>query len=966
MSRRVRIFGSVGLPVLITLIAVAWHVMRRRDTAELLDHANHAIEQRDFAAARAMLTIVLERQPSDPAALLARGRLAGAETQWSEALAYLRRIPDTAPQSAAARYFEGLVLFEMHLPREAERAWLHTLARAPDSHEALEQLANLYAFQMRVPELRSTLEQLLTLQPLTLKHLVLLATAGESWGFPPDRIEALRAVLAADPDDIESRIALARLYVRIEQCAVAIALLEPIQPQIRHDARVCAALAEARMNQGDWPGARVELDRAPADGLPNPWLLFSQGRWLEEAGQLEEASTSFNAVLQIDPMNIDATYHMASVLERLAKKLQADLYYYRAQQIEDVIQRSMLLLITTEPRELIAGLMRVGDTLTDLEEWLMAALAYERLLDVSPDRVDARDKGALAVSKWRANRRTGARASQEGIAARRGTPALPLPDRLSFVDVHRRLGVDFSYFTGNSGVKYIIESLGGGVAAMDYDGDGWVDLFFPQGCQLPIDSEDRSHLNAVFRNHGGSFENVSVYAGLDQPGYGIGCMSGDSDNDGFPDLVISRYGRNVMYSNNGDGTFGEVTDRAGLGGHHMSTSLAFADLDRDGDLDLYIVNYVNELKVCRGLDDRPVSCRPADIDAEQDQLYENRGDGTFVDVTESSGCMAPNGKGLGVIVADLDDDGWPDVYVANDTTPNFLFQNLKSSRSEIGGSGILLAEQGISSGSAVNLEGKAEGSMGIACADIDNDGRLDLYVTNFQGETNTLYFNQGGLMFRDATKRLPGLSASTIPMVGFGTQAIDVDLDGNVDLFVTNGHVDSNSFLETPEKMRPQLFQNRGALQFQDVSLTSGVFFRNRYLGRGAAELDWDRDGRADLVIVHQNAPAAMLHNETAAVGHAIALRFVGRESNREAVNVRVWVKTKTGKFLHERCGGAGYLSANEPLVLAGLASEKIVQTLDVFWPSGRHDQWPNLAADRCWLLIEGQEPLERELLRGR
>jgi tetratricopeptide (TPR) repeat protein len=959
MSKRGRKLAIVGLLALIALVVVIWRTMRRRDMADLLDQANHAIEQRDFASARVMLDRILDRHPMDSGALLARGRLAGAEAEWAEALNYLRRIPDTARQSAGARYFEGLVLFEMQRPRDAEQAWLRALAKAPESPETLEQLANLYALQIRVPELRSTLEQLLRLRPLTLKDSVLLVTGGESWGFPPERIEKLRAVVASDPDDVESRIALARLYQRIEQYDESVALLERLQTPSTLDGRACAILAEARMSQGDWQGARAELDRAPSGGRPDPWLLLSRGRWHEEAGDLEPAVQLFAAVLEIDPMDVDANYHMGSVLDRLAKKQEADHYYYRAQQIEDVIQRAMLLLITNEPNDLIGGLKRVGDTLADLEEWLPAALAYERVLDVDPNHADSRQKAAIAVSNWRSTLARG-RAST-GVDIAKVLRERALPDRLSLADVRRQLGVNFSYFTGNSGVKYIIESLGGGVAALDYDGDGWVDLFFPQGCQLPIDSEDHIHLNALFRNQAGSFEDVSSLVGVGQPGYGIGCISGDSDNDGFSDLIISRYGRNLMYGNNGDGTFREITDQSGLSGKHMSTSLALADLDRDGDLDLYVVNYVNELKVCRGTDGRPVSCRPAEIDAEQDQLYENRGDGTFVDVTESSGCVAPNGKGLGVVVADLDNDEWPDIYVANDTTPNFLFRNLKSDHSEIGGSGIHLAEQGLVSGSAVNAEGKSEGSMGIACADLDNNGQLDLYVTNFQGETNTLYINQGEMLFLDMTKRTPGLSAPTIPMVGFGTQAIDVDLDGRLDLFVTNGHVDSNSFLDTPEKMRPMLFQNNGRLQFQDVSLTSGVFFRGKYLGRGAALLDWDRDGRADLVVVHQNAPAAMLHNETKAVGHSIALRFVGKESNREAVNVRVWVKTRTGSYLHELCGGAGYLSANEPMLLVGLGSEEIVETLDVFWPSGRHDRWTQLAADRCWLLIEGRDPLERE-----
>jgi hypothetical protein len=320
---------------------------------------------------------------------------------------------------------------------------------------------------------------------------------------------------------------------------------------------------------------------------------------------------------------------------------------------------------------------------------------------------------------------------------------------------------------------------------------------------------------------------------------------------------VGNCGTNVLYHNNGDGTFSDVTPRSGIRGRHWSASLGWGDLDRDGNLDLYIVNYVvDHLQPCRSQSGTVTVCHPQIFAAEPDALYLNRADGTFAEALQRTGTAAPHGRGLGLVIADFNDDGWPEIYVANDANPSFLFQNL----GPVPDGSPQFVEIGFPSGTAINAAGNATAAMGIACADLDGDGRLDLYVTNFHHEADILYLNRGNLIFEDATRRA-GLVEATRPVLGWGTQALDADLDGRPEIFLTNGHLDDRRDEGLPWKMRPQLFYNRGDGRFQDISHASGEFFRGEYLGRGVARLDWNRDGRPDLVVVHQDRPAALLQN---------------------------------------------------------------------------------------------------------
>ncbi len=561
-------------------------------------------------------------------------------------------------------------------------------------------------------------------------------------------------------------------------------------------------------------------------------------------------------------------------------------------------------------------------------------------------------------------------------SARRASPR--------FIDVAARHGVAFSYVRGETGDYWLPETMGGGVGWIDYDGDGRPDLYLVQGCQLP---EDRTGApaNVLYRNTGsGRWSEVPRWATAAVTAYGMGVAVGDVDNDGFDDIYVTNFGPHAFYHNQGDGTFREAAASFGLGSAGWGTSAAFGDLNRDGNLDLFVANYVEHDPriVCRDpITNRRVYCGPDYYAGQQDLLYENSGDGRFADVSTASGIAPQDGKGLGVVIADLlDDDGWPDIFVANDLRHNLLFRNKAGGRSDAADAAATPAaraiefdEVGFELGAAVNGEGVREANMGIACGDFDGDGHLDLYVTHYYMEHDTLWKSQDGKSFHDVTKMV-GLSLPTLPQLSWGTNVIDCDNDGWLDLFVTSGHINDSNGGAIPYAMRPQLFQNLSAAakpgRFVDVSTSAGPYFLDQFVGRGSAAADFDRDGAMDLAVTHHHRPAAILANRTSPRGSAIGFRLVGRRSNRSAIGARVTV-TVAGpsegerRLMREVVGGGSYLSADTRDVLVGLGDADRAARVEVRWPSGLVSRFEGLEAGRYWTVREGAPLGDGELFES-
>lgn len=543
----------------------------------------------------------------------------------------------------------------------------------------------------------------------------------------------------------------------------------------------------------------------------------------------------------------------------------------------------------------------------------------------------------------------------------------PSPPR--FEDVAGLLGIHFERYDDQQGLNRIMEGNGGGAALFDFDRDGRLDVFFTNGCRLPRTSADRSHPSPLYRQDAaGRFRQVQAAARLLPFGFAQGCAVGDFDEDGFEDVFVTAFGRCSLWRNAGDGTFDDVTTAAGALVDRWCSSAAFADFNQDGALDLYIAAYLDTGDDPPRLCPQPdapggyIMCPPAAFSAADDVLLLSDGKGGFRDATVDSGVIGKDGKGLGVVTCDFDLDGDVDVYVANDGTPNFLYLNALRDGSpgtapahDAAPSPLSFAERGLDWGAALSGAGFAQAGMGIACGDYDRDGWPDLLVTNFFDETNTLYRNRDGAGFADVTgpADLALLSKATL---GFGTEFIDYDNDGWLDLFIANGHIEDRSWRTLggqPYRMPPHLFRNTGIGRFVDVAPLAGDYFHNRWIGRGVAAGDIDNDGDVDLAVSHQRAPAALLRNDTASPPLAIVLRLIGSSANRSAIGAVVEAIGLGKPLVRDVLGGGSYQSASGRRVHVGLGAEEAAPQLRVRWPSGAVEEWTDVRSGH-YLVREG------------
>jgi enediyne biosynthesis protein E4 len=530
--------------------------------------------------------------------------------------------------------------------------------------------------------------------------------------------------------------------------------------------------------------------------------------------------------------------------------------------------------------------------------------------------------------------------------------AASVPAGFRLVDVTSPAGIQFRHNSGAFGGKFLPETMGSGCAFLDYDRDGWQDILLVNGMDWPGHKQKRSTLRLYHNNGSGTFTDVTTRAGLDVELYGMGVAVADYDNDGFPDILITCVGQNRLFHNTGKGTFIDVTESSGLGKRQgFSTSAIWIDSDRDGLLDLFVCNYVKwspEHDVFCSLDGKHKSyCTPEAYRGETCWLFHNRGNGTFEDVTASSGIFDSSSKSLGVAMLDDQHEGWPDLLVANDTQPNKLYRNQRNGT---------FKDAAVEVGLAFSSEGKARAGMGVDIGDFANSGHSGIAITNFDNEMTGLYEFSGKTYEDVAAKTGVGLASKN--SLGFGCAFLDINLDGWLDLAVANGHID-----ETVRDIRgnvgyaqpPLLFINNETGNFRDVATETGGGFEHPKVGRGLAYADFDRDGDLDLLLTTNNGPAYLYRNDALAGNRSIRFRLVGTKSNRDGIGAMVRIVSNGLTQSRIVKTGSSYLSQSELPVTFGLDKRDRVESAVIYWPSGRTEEFKNLSAGRCYECTEGK-----------
>ena len=948
------------------LLALGWVIFNRLQTWNQLGALRLA--QQDIARGR------LEQAHGRLAGLAARpGAQGTAADYWlgicealrnhpEAALRAFARLPDGYPFEAVGAYHEAKSNLTHGKLRSAEKRLEQALARGGPGLDQLRDLLNeIYQIEVRFADVKVLLRASL-----------------------PDAKDPIRVLKELDNVDL-ARVPYNGLQMALEKAG-------QLAPD---DDRVWLGKGRLAIEAGRWDDAREWLRRCRGGQVDGPvwraWIELARGSgrpdeaidaarqlglaqldvgerfalraWLhKQAGDTQAESAVLEQWLRLEPAATRALERLVEPAQRSGQSERIADLRRRKTEVERALEAYRLLLWRERPldgaaeRNELARLAEHAGRTTEarfLYSWSLAAngdhaavrAALARLDRLQSERqVDRTSLDELSSSTALATHPPHPEHGAEAVA------------KLSFTDDAEAVGLRFVYDNAQTPFHQLPEPFGGGLALFDYDGDGWLDVYCVQGgpftppsLREPASSGSGDRL---FHNRGdGHFEDVTDACGIGRfpRGHGHGVAIGDIDGDGRPDIFVTRWRSYALYRNNGDGTFADITIRAGLGGDRdWPTSAALADLDGDGDLDLFVCHYaawdIDNPRLCRNnANNDYLNCNPLDSSALPDRLFRNDA-GCFVDVTSEAGIVDRDGRGLGVVAADLDDDGRVDLFVANDSSANFLFRNLGGMRFE---------EVGHDAGVAGNASGAYQAGMGVAAGDLDGDGLIDLAVTNFYGESTTFYRNLGKGNFTDATASV-GLAVASRRLLGFGVALFDADNDGRLDLASANGHV-NDLRPNYPYLMPAQLLVSGVDGRLVDVTDHAGAAWKVPRMGRGLAVGDVDNDGLLDVLILSHNQPLVYLHNRTKA-GRFLSLRLEGRQSNRDAVGAKVVVIAGGRRHAAQRTAGGSYQSASDSRFHFGLGQIGEVESIEITWPSGRVSRHTGLRAGTGYLIVEGEE----------
>ncbi len=964
-STRLLLVGLIGL-----VAFIGWQVLLPSRLENLLRKSAQALSCEDYKSADLFARQALELEPRSDLALALAGMVAAQSNESSKAIELFSAIPETAPGELRRAALQGLAERQLLVGRAREAESTLRMLLALDSNHvwANWRLAYLLQVEGRCWESLPYLKHSLAHQATGADELILIGTPERVFIRDERLVGASQASCPDDPLPLlgESRHALLRANREYAQ-----SLLE----------RIVKGRPECLEAQARW--GRLLLDSEgseamakwhatlPAEADNHPEIWVTRGYWMRHLHRDRDALACFAAAIRLFPEHVAATYQLSQLFAAVGDSSSADRFAKRSTELSkleytvdelrstpnaDRIKDAYTLLISLGRTSEALGWCRVMLMYQPESEWAHAAVRQYRYALPEPSLALLNGVTDALLARPIFPNSTSVEDPKDGANLSLDQP------QIRFRDDAANSGLDFQYVNGTTkttGLEHMLQATGAGCGAIDFDGDSWPDIYFCQSGIWPVVADQNPHLDHLFRNRGdGTFLDVTQQAGLGDGDFSQGLAVGDFDNDGFPDLFVGNVGPDRLYHNNGDGTFSDITSISRVVGNDgWTTSAAFADFNGDSLPDLYVVNYLVLAEVlehaCKSKG-RPMGCAPTMFTAEQDRLYLNSGDGHFVDITKESGIAVADGKGLGIVVADFQNRGRLDAFVGNDTTANFLFVNVASNSA----SRPIFQEDGLFRGVALNEDGVAQACMGIACDDANGDERLDLYVTNFYADYNTLYLQQPDLSFADMT-RYAKLRDPTFNLLGFGSQFIDADLDGWPDLIVANGHVDRTFSTGVPDAMPPQLFHNRGVGKFVELSAAGlGPYFQQNLLGRSLIGLDWNRDGRQDVCVTHLDAPAALLTNQSQATGNWLGLRLCATTTARDAIGARVRLTAGDRTWLKQVKAGDGYMAANERRLVFGIGKNTQAELIEITWPSGIREVYRDLPAGNDLIAVEGQKNL--------
>lgn len=810
--------------------------------------------------------------------------------------------------------------------------------------------------------------------------------------------EALGEIRKQSPSDPALHLALGRVALANQQNQVARDHLLRAVELDPTSIEAFVSLGQVEMELRDLDAVKRWFNQIYERQIPHPMYWLTLGKWAKEFGEYDLALECFYEAARLDPNHESVYFFLSEEFGRRGESERSRVALVRHKKINEFVRLCLEMYIRQpDARAMLEAANRCHELGRTKEADAWASLIQRGLGEPSPQILQAAVSLRQTIAEfplvWSSlpesifSLSTNTKVDVTLIAALLNSQTSESrsfdSQAIRFSNVAHEVGLNFSYFSSpkpGSESKQLYEFAGGGVGVLDFDRDGWPDVVLTQGCNWPpteIPTRIRPHnyhhsdtelttedppTQVLFRNQEGkSFGNVSAACGINYSAYGQGVACGDVNNDGFDDIYIATIGRNLLLLNNGDGTFEDVTEEYGTVDRLWTTSCAIADVDIDGYADIYDVNYLQGedlfSKECRWEGNKIRICGPGTFAASPDKLWINTGSG-LVDRSRAIGISSPDGKGLGIVVGSFLQPQANCIFVANDQTANHFFSRVPieewsnvapSPRPKPADTFRNIADL---LGLALDGNGAKQGCMGIAVGDFDGNGNQDFFVTNYVTEPNTLYSQINSARFEDRTKRAM-LSEPSLAMVGFGTQTVDPLLEGQLDLVVTNGHLDQFDFKNQAYQMPPQYFRNNGHGVFSEVSKGWRGYWTGRYLGRAMAKVDWNRDGKEDLLVSHLDSPVALLENQSSTLNHAIALRLVGTTSSRDAIGTQVKLIDNQKEQIQVLAAGNGYQCSNEKRIVFGIGEKQSVPVLEIAWIGGSVERFDTVKAG-SWVAIEG------------